>query len=355
MKKLMYISCLLLIISCNQTTPAVQEKNLLLGDSAVAAVQTAIAEKGNLDNVITLNGTVTVNESNTVGVYSLVSGKINRVFVEQGDFVNKSKTLATISSAETSEAASLLTHKENQVAISQKNLDLKKELFEQNLATAQEIAEAEFELNLAKSELTHAKSVANLKGGQNGIHALKAPISGYVIQKNIQSGSELREDRDDALFTISDLNEVWVIANVFEQDIANIRTGAPVVITTLTSHREWKGKIDKIYKVLDEENRTMKVRVSLKNAGNELMPGMFAKVTVTAKPYDEAIVIPSQAVLLSNSKHHVVLKTADGKLEPRQIEIIRRVNGNSLIRGLQAGDEVVLTTPLLYYEELTKK
>lgn len=355
MNKYLYIGVLLLLFACKRKTIETSESGFAIGDSVISALQLAKAQTGSVDNEITLNGTVSVNESNTAGVYSLVSGKITRVLVEQGDYVKKSQPLAYIESAETSETASLIAHKENQLDISRKNLALKKELFEQELATNQEVAEAEYEVKMAESELTHANRVAALKGGKNGIHTLRAPISGYVIQKNIHAGSELREDRDDALFTISNLASVWIIASVFEQDISSIEEGMPVRINTLTNTKEWNGKIDKIYKVLDEENRTMRVRINVPNAKNELMPGMFAKVQVKAAPYAPAIVIPSEAVFLSNSRHYVIVKEGNAALQPREIEIIRRVNGKSLVKNLQQGEEVVLTTPLLFYEELTQK
>lgn len=354
-KKLFYIGCFIFLISCNRTEIKTEEQvGPDLSGHLIATLETAVAEVSSIDNEISLNGTVTVNENNTAGVFSLVSGKITKVFVEQGDYVPKSKALALIESAETSEAASLISHKENQVKIARKNLDLKEELATQNLATSQEVAEAEFEYKTAISELEHAKRVGALRGGKNGVYTVKSPISGYVINKNIYAGSELREDRDDALFTISNLSEVWVIANVFEHDIAYIKEGAPVVITTLSSKNEWTGKIDKIHKILDEENRTMRVRINVKNKEQELMPGMFASVKVKAKPFSPSIVIPSDAVLLNDSKHYTIVKVNDSTIEPRQIEVLRRVNGKSLVNGLEQGQEVVLTTPLLFFEALTK-
>jgi cobalt-zinc-cadmium efflux system membrane fusion protein len=114
---------------------------------------------------------------------------------------------------------------------------------------------------------------------------LRSPISGYVTAKNIYNdsyvGPEDSGDGGEAL-EIANLSRVWVIADVYESDIAKIHQGAAVTVTTMVYDGEvFHGHIDKVYQVLDSESKTMKVRITLDNARGLLRPGMFATVHVS--------------------------------------------------------------------------
>lgn len=151
------------------------------------------------------------------------------------------------------------------------------------MASDKDVEEARERVMTAHAERLRLNDVASINGFGDGANAsLMAPISGYVICKRIYNNSYVSDDNnDEAAIEIADLRKVWVIADVYESDIAKIRAGAPVSVTTMAYPNETSyGKIDKVYSVLDRESKTMKVRVGLDNPDGKLKPGIFASVHV---------------------------------------------------------------------------
>ena len=326
-----------------------------LSDSLVASLETAPVTLSKMVNEIKLNGHVTTNENLEAHVYALVSGKITNVYVENGDFVKKGQPLATIQSIETVDVTNQVLQSENQVEITRKNLQWQKELFVEQMATMQEVTQAEMDYKMALSDLSRNRQLADITGGSKGIHTLKAPVTGYIIQKSITNASEVRSDHNDILFTVADLSEVCILANVFESDIQKIHAENPVQIKTISGDEKiYSGKIDKIYQVLDNETRTMKVRINLKNPGNELKPGMFASALVMEEQKEAMFSVPSQSIIIHNSKHYLILKKGNS-LATREVSIIKRINGATFIKNVTKGEEVVVQNPVFLFDALNAK
>lgn len=345
-----------MLTACAGHTPEVAKDENALSDSLVKSVTTAPATFENPSETIKLNGKITPDESKEAKVYAMVSGKIRSVNVELGDFVKQGQVLAVLQSTEVAGISNDVSLAESNVEMAKKNLETQKSLFEGNLATQQDYLAAQIEYKKAQSELNRASQVASITGGSSAAYTLKAPISGYVIEKNISNNSEVRQDNSANLFTIADLNTVWIIANVYETDIPSIKLGDEVRVSTLASpEKDYLGKIDKVYNVLDPANRTMQVRISMTNTNGELKPEMFATVKVNTQPAANSMLsIPANAVVMDNSKKYVVVKTAKG-LEIREIKVIRRIDNRSFISGLQVNDQVVTSSQVFIYDALNTK
>jgi cobalt-zinc-cadmium efflux system membrane fusion protein len=268
--------------------------------------------------------------------------------------VQKGQTLAVLQSSEVAGISNDLTLAESNVAMMKKNLETTKDLYQGNLATEREYMNAQVDYNKALSELNRAKQVASITGGKNAVYELKAPLTGYVIEKNITANSEVRQDNNNPLFAVADLSTVWIIANVYESDIDKIHTGDVVQVNTLANpNKTYEGKIDKIYNVLDPATRTMKVRITMNNANNELKPEMFVTVKVTVKPEAKMLTIPSQAIVLDNSKNFVVVKEGN-QLRIKEIQLIKRVDPKAFVTGLNEGDQVVTNSQVFIYQALSQ-
>ncbi len=336
-----------------QAPPATENA---ISDSIIKHIQTAQAVTADVADVIKLNGKIQPNESKQAKVYALVSGKVRNVHVELGDYVKQGQTLAIIQSTEVAGTSNDLSLAESNVAMAKKSLQTTKDLYDGKLATEQDYINAQIEYNKAKSELNRAKQVSSVTGGNNAAYVVKAPLSGYIIEKNITNNSEVRADNNADLFAVADLSNVWVIANVYEADMNNIHLGDEVKVNTLADpEKDYTGKIDKIYNVLDPATRTMKVRISMNNANGELKPEMFATIKVNGKPSDNKVLsIPSQAIVLDNSNNYVVVKNGN-KLETKEVEVLKRVDTKAFITGLNAGDEVVTNSQVFLYQALNSK
>jgi cobalt-zinc-cadmium efflux system membrane fusion protein len=349
---IIYIAPLVFICACGTHKTEEPKENT---DSLYKNVQTAPATFEQPSESIKLNGKIEPNESKEAKVYALASGKIKTVHVEMGDYVKQGQVLAVLQSSEVAGITNDVSLAESSVDLAKKNMETKKELFESNLATQQDYLSAQIDYKKAVSEQNRAKAVASITGGNSASYTLTAPISGYVIEKNISNNSEVRQDNNTNLFTIADLSTVWIIANVYEADISNIRLGDEVRVTTLANpEKDYLGKIDKVYNVLDPANRTMKVRISMTNANNELKPEMFATIKVSTKPSASLLSIPANAIVMDNSKQYVVVKKTAG-LEIREIKLLRRIDDKAFVSGLQAGDQVVTSSQVFIYDALNVK
>lgn len=341
------------MVSCghNEAAPV---KNNNAWDSIMRTIQTAPVTVENVAEMIKLNGKIQANEDHQAKVYALVSGKIRSVNVALGDKVQKGQVLAVLQSSEVAGMSNDITLAESNVAITKKNMETTKDLYQGNLATEKDYLTAQVEYNKALSELNRAKSVASITGGKNAVYELRAPLTGYVIEKNITANSEVRQDNNNPLFSVADLSNVWVIANVYESDIDQIHTGDAVQVNTLANpNASYEGKIDKIYNVLDPATRTMKVRITMNNPGLELKPEMFVTVKVNAQPSAKMLAIPSQAIVLDNSKNYVIVKEG-GQLHVKEIQLIKRVDNKAYIQGLNDSDQVVTNSQVFIYQALSQ-
>jgi len=343
------------LTACGAHKTEAPKDDAAISDSLYKNVPTAPATFEQPSESIKLNGKIEPNESKEAKVYALASGKIKTVHVELGDYVKQGQVLAVLQSSEVAGITNDVAIAESSVDLAKKNVETQKQLFESNLATQQDYLTAQIEYKKALSEQNRAKSVASITGGSSSSYTLTAPISGYVIEKNISNNSEVRQDNNTNLFTVADLSTVWIIANVYEADISNIRLGDEVRVTTLANpEKDYIGKIDKVYNVLDPANRTMKVRISMPNADNELKPEMFATIKVSTKPSASVLSIPASAIVMDNSKQYVVVKKPSG-LEIREIKLLRRIDDKAFISGLQAGDLVVTSSQVFIYDALNVK
>jgi membrane fusion protein, heavy metal efflux system len=341
-----------MLTACEGHKPEVPKDDVTISDSLYKNVQTAAATFEQPSESIKLNGKISPNESKEAKVYALVSGKIKTVHVEMGDYVKQGQVLAVLQSTEVAGISNDVSVAESNVELAKKNLEAKKELFEGNLATQQDYISAQIDYKKAVSELNRSKNVASITGGGGASYTLTAPISGYIIEKNISNNSEVRQDNNTNLFTVADLSTVWIIANVYEADIPNIKLGDEVRVNTLANpEKDYIGKIDKVYNVLDPANRTMQVRISMPNTNGELKPEMFATIKVSTKTSASMLSIPSKAIVMDNSKQYVIVKKPSG-LEIREIRLIRRIDDKAFVSGVQAGEQVVTSSQVFIYDAL---
>ena len=186
-------------------------------------------------------------------------------------------------------------------------------------------------------------------------YVVKAPVSGFIIDKNINRDMQIRSDQGEEMFTISGLDDVWVMADVYEGDISKVKEGATVRITTLAyKDMEFTGTIDKVYHMLDRESKTMSVRVKLRNEKYMLKPGMFTNVYVQSAVKGESMpCVNAHAVIFEDGKEYVVYVSKEGYLQMREISVYKQTEKFCYLRsGLKDGDRIVDRYALLVYNEL---
>jgi len=185
---------------------------------------------------------------------------------------------------------------------------------------------------------------------------LYAPTSGVVLEKAAVQG--MRFLPGEPLFKIADLSAVWLMVDVFEQDLALVRIGQPVKISVdAYPGKDFGGRIAYVYPMLSPETRTAKVRVELSNPGGLLRPDMYASVQLAASGGKApALTVPDSAVIDSGTRQVVLVQRGEGLFEPREVKLGMRSDGYvEVLQGLRAGENVVVRANFLIDAESNLK
>ncbi|MEO8885977.1 MAG: efflux RND transporter periplasmic adaptor subunit, partial [Mucilaginibacter sp.] len=173
-------------------------------------------------------------------------------------------------------------------------------------------------------------------------------------EKNITSGSFIRQDNSGSMFTISNMKDVWIWANVFESDISKVKTGYTAKITTIAyPGKVFMGKVNEISSVLDPDNKVMKIKIALPNPDMLLKPEMFTNVVITNNENEQSVAVPAKAIVFDNSKNYVVIYNSKCDLRVQEVSVVKTVDNLSYIAsGLKPGDKVISKNQLFLYNAL---
>lgn len=346
------------LISCNKEVEnhAVKE-TFVMSDKMLSTTKTATAQMEPLKNQLNFYGSITADNNKLIEIFPLVGGNVIKVDVELGDYVKKGQLLATIRSTEVAGFEQELDDSKNDLIVAKNKYKVAKELYDGKLNTDREVLEAKGELEKAESKLNRIQQtykVYNIKSG--AIYEVRSPLNGFIIQKNINEGMLLRNDKTDNIFDVAEITNVWAIANINETDISQVKMGNDAEITTLSyPDKKFYGKVDKIYSIIDPETKAMKARVKLDNKDFLLKPDMRATIKVSYTENQNMIAIPSDAVVFNKSKSFVMIFKDRNNIETRQVEVFRQLGNISYISsGLSEGEKVLTTNHILIYDALNE-
>lgn len=342
--------------SCKQThAEGTEAATFVLSDTMMASIRIDTTVIRPVESELRLSGKVTPDMGKVLKLYPLVSGYVKNINVQLGDYVKKGQVLAVIQSGEIADYDKQLTQARSDLATAEKGLKVAQDLYKSQLATEKDVVNAEGALNNARAEMARINEMLQIyRKGSGATSIVTAPISGYIIEKNINNGMEMRSDNSAHMFTISELDDVWIMANVFETDISRVKEGYPAEVTTISyPDRVFHGRIDKVYNVLDPDTKTMQVRIRLSNEGMLLKPEMFATVLLRYREGNEMMAIPSSAVIFDKGKNFVMVFRDRYNIETKEVKVTKSLNEVSyILRGIQPGDKVISRNQLLIYDAL---
>jgi cobalt-zinc-cadmium efflux system membrane fusion protein len=351
-----FISAATGLSSCrDKTEQADDKKGYVMPDSLLKTIEIDTVSISRVLNTLTLTGKVDFNEDNVIRIFPVISGQVSDIKVMAGDYVKQGQALALIKSSEMAGFSNDYTTAKSNLDIAKKTMDAVSDMYKSGLASQRDQLAAEETYNQALSSFEKAKRVLNLNGGSmNGEYMVKSPIEGFVVEKQVNNNMMIRPDNSTGLFTISDLKNVWVMANVYESNISYVKTGDSVNITTLSyPGKIFRGKIDKIMNVLDPSNKVMKLRIVLTNSGYLLKPEMFASVVVNTTEDKKMLSIPSSALIFDHSQYYVLVYKSPSDIKIRPVQVLNTVGDRSFItEGLTVGEHLIGTQALLIYQEL---
>jgi cobalt-zinc-cadmium efflux system membrane fusion protein len=366
MTAMKYIPALVLcggiLVSCKskQEDPPKDDK-ICITDSMSKIITIDTAALSIVADELKLSGEINFDDKKVSKVYPFSSGQVLQVNVSVGDKVSKGQALAIIKSADVSGNYSDLSSASNDVAIAQKQMDNQQSLFENGIASEREYIEAKENYQKAVTAAAKIKNQIAINGGgrttDNGTYIITAPISGYIVEKKINQGGFIRSDANDNLFTVGDISDVWVWANVYETDIAKVKAGYLAAVTTLAyPDSTFSGVVDDVSNILDPVTKVMRIRVKLPNEKGLLKPEMFANIIITNKAGAKAIAVSSKSIVSENGKNYVIVYKDKCDLKVQEVEILRTVGDKTYIKtGLAAGDKVIAGNQILLFKALTEK
>jgi cobalt-zinc-cadmium efflux system membrane fusion protein len=343
------------MIACKNQQETETEKSFELSDTMLSICGFEKAKFDTVKNELRLFGKVTADNNKMAQVYPIVSGVVKSINVELGDYVTQGQILASIQSSEVAEFQKEKLDAINELAIAEKNLQVAKDLYAGKLTSEKDVAAAEKEVEKAKAELNRINEIYkiyNLKDGS--IYQITAPISGFIVHKNINQNEQIRSDISEPLFSIAEINEVWILANVNESDISKVKVGYDAYIKTLAFQDTiYTGKIDKIFNAIDPETKSMKVRIKIANKDLKLKPEMNCTVSIKYAEDYKLIAVPSSSVIFDKSKYWVMVFKDKSNIETRRVEVYRQLRDVTYIKsGIDENETVITQNALLVYDAL---
>lgn len=341
--------------------PVEANKKFVLSDTMRHMIAVDTVQNCNVTGELSLSGLVSFNDNNVVKIYPRSSGQVVEAKVSLGDRVAKGQTLAVIKSADVAGNYNDLNSANADLAIAKRQMENTESLFKNGISSEKELIEAKQNYQKALSARDKIQSLININGGgrtkEGGQYVVTAPIDGYIVEKKITAGAFIRQDMGDNMFTISDLKNVWVYANVYEADIPKIKEGDAVRVQPLSyPNKSFSGKVDKISQVLDPQSKVMKVRIDIDNREMLLKPDMFAKVFVSNKEGVEAICIPSTAIVSQDGKNYVVVYKSAEDMSIAEVEIMKTVGEKTYVKnGLQPGQLLITKNQLFIFNKLLEE
>src|ERR1700690_1056005 len=297
---------------------------------------------------LVVNGAVTPDVSRTVPVVSLASGRVVEINAQLGDVVKKGQLLMRIRSSDVSAAFSDYQKAVADETLTQTQFERAKLLYDKGAFSLNDFQIAQDAENKAKVDVETSLEHLRLLGGSPdrvpGIVDVLAPISGVIIEQNVTAAAGVKSlDNSPNLFTIADLSSVWILCDVYENDLAAVHVGETADIR-LNAYpgKVLNGRISNIGPVLDPSIRTAKGRIAVENPGL-LKVGMFVSATFHAQKQETHSAVPASAILHLHDSDWVYVP--DGDKQFRRVEVVpgRALADNlqEIVKGIEPGQKVV--------------
>lgn len=312
-------------------------------------VRTEAASLRDLARVVHAVGRVEANERLTYTIAPKFEGWIEKLYVNTtGQPVGRGQPLLEVYSPELVSA-----QKEYAIAIQgQKSLQ---NASPEAQAGMKQLAESSL-ARLRNWDISDEQLQALSKSGEaRRTLTLRSPVSGVVMEKKAVQG--MRFMPGEVLYQIVDISSVWIVADVFEQDLALVEAGqtAKVKVNAYPG-KEFTAKVAYVYPSLNTQTRTVPVRLELANPGNLLKPAMYADIELAAPAQGKVLAVPTSAVIFGGTRQTVLVEVADGRFEPREVKLgTQGKDYVEVLEGVGEGEKVVVSANFLIDSESNLK
>lgn len=317
----------------------------------MAHVQVVTIAPDKWTRILRLPGTVSFNGFLTTPVISQVGGPVARITVSPGQDVRRREPMLYVSSPDYSQLRATYLKARDAHALAHKNYARAQDLFAHHAIAQRDLEAAQSAEVQAQADLQSAEQSLRVLGvprpdelpqqPSSAEVPLLAPIAGEVVERLCAPG-QLIQAGTTQCFTISNMNTVWVLANVYEDQLAYVHVGDPVTITTEAYPDQFHGRISYMGAALDPNSRTLQARIDTTNPQHKLKKDMYVTATVVAGQIANAIAVPDSSVLRdAENQPYVYIVTSKDQFARRQVTIGDSQNGKTrILSGLQMGEQV---------------
>ncbi|MDE3155833.1 MAG: efflux RND transporter periplasmic adaptor subunit [Acidobacteriota bacterium] len=321
-----------------------------------AQLQVMKVEPADLPIDVRTTGTVDWDNDQTTQAITQVSGPIQRIVAGTGTHVKAGDPLLYVSSPDMAGAVSAYRSAENRLELAKRTLDRNRDLLAHHAIAVKDLESSQADYNDAQTTVQNALQTLKIYGvspdelkqaeAQNvpivPELAMRAPISGTVVQKLVYPGQYIQAGAT-AAFVISNVSTVWVQGNLYERDLQTVRVGNTVDITTPAYDRVFHGTVSYIGAMLDPATRTTPVRVVTANPDGLLKKDQFVDLTIHSGAIKHTLVVPTSAVLYNDENFpFVYLEAGPGRFAQRLVKTgVQQGKQFEILEGLKAGDPIV--------------
>jgi membrane fusion protein, heavy metal efflux system len=320
----------------------------------MAHIQVVPVDKSKRPRALRLTGAVAYNAFKTTPVFSAVGGPVQEILAEPGQNVHAGQTLLTVTSPDYSAARSAFLKAIDSFKLSDKNYERAKDLYEHKAIAERDLQQAESDRAQAQADQQASEDALRALGIQDPESLIKeppkstgqipvpAPAGGQIVERLVGPG-QLLQAGSTQCFTISDMSTVWVLVNVYQNDLAYVRNGDNGDITTDSYPDIFHGKISYVADALDPTTRTLQARIVTQNPGYKLKKDMYVNATVHAGALADALTVPDASVLRdTENQPFVYVQSAPNQFARRLVKVGDSQDGRTLIEdGLKEGEHVV--------------
>jgi cobalt-zinc-cadmium efflux system membrane fusion protein len=296
-----------------------------------------------------VTGAVTPDVNRAVPVLSLAGGRAVDIRAKLGDEVAKGQVLLVINSPDVTQAFADCQKFQADEAFAEQQLARAQDLYDKGAMARQDLEAAKNTAQKAQVDVHTAQQHIAVLGGDlsnpSPLVSIRAPISGSIVEQNVTSGTGVRSlDNSPNLFTVADLSKVWVLCDVYENDLHRVRVGdSAEVRLNAFPDRAFNGRVGNISTVLDPAMRTAKVRLELANPGGLMRTGMFATAIFRSRTEQMQPTVPTTAIMRLHDKDWVFIPLGGNRFRRREVQAGPVVSGGNqvVLNGLALGDKVV--------------
>ena len=353
------LTSLLLISGCKKSQPSgasqtAQDPNLVMANEALLAqIKISVVSQGDVSDILRVAGQIDFDEQALTRIGASVTGRVTQINAQLGNEVKKGDTLALINSSELSNSQLAYLKARSEKEFHRRTVQRAKTLFEADVISAAELQRRESEYEVASAQTRAAQDQlrvlgVNLKameelattGAIDSVASVMATIKGVVVERKVTTGQVVQPA--DVLFTVADLSRVWAVAQVPEQQVAQVKVGQSVRIEVPALENEKLiGKLIYVGQTVNPESRTVLVRTELENTSGRLKPSMLASMLIESTP-TKRVVVPITAIVREQDADYVFIEEKPGSFRLKPVRLSSEHNGQRVVLdGLSQGMRIV--------------